>query len=185
VLGAGSVGLLATMALRARELEVTTLSLEEAPSIHSQLVEAVGARYISTRRQALSDAARQHGPFDLIFEATGYSPLVFEAMDVLGRNGVLVLSSVTEGSRKVDVPADAINLSFVLGNKAMIGTVNAAREHFEAGVHDMAYIEALYPDWLARLITDRVTGLEQFPSALQLLEGGKETIKVVVEIASI
>ena len=55
-------------------------------------------------------------------------------MQALGKNGVLVLSSVTGGDHKIEVPADAINLEFVLGNKVMVGTVNANREHFEMGV---------------------------------------------------
>lgn len=50
---------------------------------------------------------------------------------------VLVLSSVTGGDRKVEVPADKINLDFVWGNKVMVGTVNANREYFEIGVKDI------------------------------------------------
>ena len=73
-----------------------------------------------------------------MFEATGYSPLVFEAMECLGKNGVLILASVTGGNRSIPVPADLINLGFVLGNKVVVGTVNANREYFEAGVYDLA-----------------------------------------------
>jgi threonine dehydrogenase-like Zn-dependent dehydrogenase len=62
-------------------------------------------------------ASAARGPFDLIYEATGFSPLVFEAMEVLGKNGVLVLANVTGGDRTVEVPADCINLGFVVGNK--------------------------------------------------------------------
>ena len=85
------------------------------------------------------------GPFDLVFEATGYSPIVFDSMLALGKNGVLVLSSVTGGDRRVEVPADRLNLGFVLGNKVMVGTVNANREYFEAGVRDMSQAELEYP----------------------------------------
>ena len=46
-----------------------------------------------------------HGPFDLIIEGTGYSPLVFDAMESLARNGVLVLLSVTGGDRHIEIPA--------------------------------------------------------------------------------
>ena len=146
VLGAGTIGLLATMALRSRGLEVFTLGLDEPPYLNSDLVEALGATYLSTRRHTLSEIAEHHGRFDLVFEATGFSPLVFEAMCVLlGRNGVIVLSSVTGGSRRVEVPSDAINLDFVLGNKVMVGTVNANRAHFEAGVRDLAVTEAQHP----------------------------------------
>ncbi|MGE0128242.1 MAG: hypothetical protein AB7U82_09190 [Blastocatellales bacterium] len=91
------------------------------------------------------EAPKKDGPFDIIFEATSYSPVVFESMQALGKNGVLVLSSVTGGDRRVEVPADKINLEFVLGDKVMVGTVNANREYFEMGARDMAQAEAEYP----------------------------------------
>ncbi len=74
--------------------------------------------------------------------------MVFDSMQILGKNGVLVLLSVTGGNRRVEVPADKLNLDFVLGNRVMAGTVNANREHFEMGVKDMAQAEAEYPGWL-------------------------------------
>jgi len=79
------------------------------------------------------------------------------------------------------VPSDAINLDFVLGNKVMFGTVNANREHFEAGVHDPAFAEVHYPGWLSRLLTHPVQGLDRFDEALGLL-GAPGVIKVFVEI---
>jgi glucose 1-dehydrogenase len=182
VLGAGTIGLLATMALRNRGLEVITFGLDEAPYLNSDLVEALGARYVSTRARTVPQIAEEHGQFDLIFEATGFSPLVFEAMCLLlGKNGVIVLSSVTGGSKRVEVPSDAINLDFVLGNKVMVGTVNANRVHFEAGVRDLVIAEAQYPGWLGRLLTHPVRGLESFDEALRLL-GTLGAIKVYVEI---
>lgn len=182
VLGAGTVGLLATMGLRLRGLEVITAGLDEPPYLNSDLVGDIGGQYISTKVMSLEEAAREHGPFDIIFEATGFSPIVFEAMQHLGKNGVLVLSSVTGGDRKVEVPADAINLDFVLGNKVMVGTVNANRENFELGVRDMALAESQYPGWLARLLTHRVDGLSSCPQAFELL-GSEGVIKVYVEVA--
>ena len=183
VLGAGTIGLLATLALRNRGLQVTTFGLDPAPYLNSDLVEALGARYISTRQTSLADAAATDGRFDLVFEATGFSPIVFDAMHTLvAKNGILVLSSVTGGNRSVEVPADQVNLDFVLGNKAMIGTVNANREHFEAGVRDMAMAEAQWPGWLGRLLTHRVDGLSGCPQAFDLLTSA-ENIKVYVEVA--
>jgi threonine dehydrogenase-like Zn-dependent dehydrogenase len=183
VLGTGTIGLLATAVLRARGLEVFAFARTPAPSLNADLVEGLGARYVSTKEMTISEAAAAHGQFDLIFEATGFSPLVFEAMCVLlGKNGVLVLSSVTGGMRRVEVAADAINLDFVLGNKVMVGTVNANRDHFEAGVRDLAVLEASYPGWLSRLLTHRVEGLDQWPEAFEHL-GAPGAIKVYLEIA--
>jgi threonine dehydrogenase-like Zn-dependent dehydrogenase len=183
VLGAGTIGLLATLVLRLRGLKVVTLALEEPPYLNSELVEALGAHYLSTSNMTLADASAKHGPFDLMFEATGFSPLVFEAMGVLGQNGVLILSSVTGGDRRVEVPADSLNLGFVLGNKVMVGTVNAGRENYEAAVRDLVMTESQYPGWLSRLLTHPVNGLDNYDQAFRLLTGGSGPIKVFIEVA--
>ena len=57
VLGAGTIGLLATLLLRLRGLEVVTIALEEKPYLNSDLVEAIGARYVSTREASLAATA--------------------------------------------------------------------------------------------------------------------------------
>jgi threonine dehydrogenase-like Zn-dependent dehydrogenase len=183
VLGAGTIGLLATMSLRMRDLEVTTFGRKPAPYRNSDLLASIGARYVSTDQMSIKDAAAAHGPFDLMFEATGSAPVVFQAMEHLGKNGVLVLSSVTGGGRQVQVPADQINLGFVLGNKVMVGTVNANRTYFEAGVYDMSRAELEYPGWLARLLTHPIDGLERYREMMRTLTEEKDAIKVYVEVA--
>jgi threonine dehydrogenase-like Zn-dependent dehydrogenase len=185
VMGAGTIGLLATLVLRLRGMEVTTFGLSPKPYLNSDLIEAIGARYQSTADLPILEGAKKYGPFDLIFEATGYSPVVFESMQALGKNGVLVLSSVTGGDRRVEVPADKINLEFVLGNKVMVGTVNANREYFEMGVRDLAQAEAEYPGWLARLLTHPVKGLENYRALFEKLTTAKGAIKVFCEVADL
>jgi threonine dehydrogenase-like Zn-dependent dehydrogenase len=184
VVGAGTIGLLAAMALRLRGLDVTVFALTRKPYLNSDLVEALGARYESTRDIPLIDGAQKYGPFDIVFEATGYAPIVFEAMQALGKNGVLVLSSVTGGNNRVEVPADKINLDFVLGNKVMVGTVNANREYFEMGVKDLAQAEAEYPGWLPRLLTHPVKGLENYRELIDTLTTARSAIKVFCEVAA-
>ena len=90
-------------------------------------------------------------------------------MECLGKNGVLVLASVTGGDREHSVPADKINLDFVLGNKLVVGTVNANREYFEAGVYDFARVELEFPGWLPKLLTHPVTELENYQEMTQTL----------------
>jgi glucose 1-dehydrogenase len=92
VMGAGTIGLLATLVLRLRGLEVTTFGLTRKPYRNSDLIEAIGGRYESTSDVPILEGAKQYGPFDLIFEATGYSPIVFDSARALGKNGVLFLS---------------------------------------------------------------------------------------------
>jgi threonine dehydrogenase-like Zn-dependent dehydrogenase len=182
VMGAGTIGLLATLALRLRGLQVTTFARKARPTLNSELVEAVGASYESTAEVPILEGARKHGPFDLILEGTGTSQVVFESMQALGKNGVLVLASVTGGNNKLEIKADQINLEFVLGNKVMVGTVNANREYFETGVKDMAQAEAEYPGWLGRLLTHRVVGLQNYRELLDQLTNAKGAIKVFCEI---
>lgn len=183
VMGAGTIGLLAALVLRLRGLEVTVFGKTPKPYLNSDLLEAIGARYETTDNLTVLEGAKKYGPFDIIFEATGYSPIVFESMQALGKNGVLVLSSVTGGDRKVEVPADKINLEFVLGNKVMVGTVNANREYFEMGVSDMAQAQAEYPCWLKKLLTHPVKGLENYGELFDKLTNAKGAIKVFCEIA--
>src|SRR6266540_583662 len=176
VMGAGTIGLLATLILRLRGLAVTTFGLTPRPYLNSDLLEELGARYVSTQETPLLEEAGRSGPYDIIFEATGFSPVVFESMRALGKNGVLVLSSVTGGNREVTVPADRINLEFVLGNKVMVGTVNANREYFESGVKDMAQAESQYTGWLSKLLTHPVRGLESYGQLFENLNGAKGAI---------
>jgi threonine dehydrogenase-like Zn-dependent dehydrogenase len=182
VVGAGTLGLLATLILRLRGLEITTLARTEPPTPNSELVEALGTRYVSMRRVPLKEAAREYGPFDIIFEATGASIIAFESMEALGKNGVLVMTGISGGDRMIEIPGDHIMLGFVLGNKVAVGSVNANRTHFERGVQDMALAEAHYPSWLARLLTHPVQGLDNYQEMIRLLTEEKNAVKVFVKV---
>lgn len=183
VLGAGTIGLQATLALRLRGLQVCAFGRTKPPYLNSQLLNQIGACYHSTQDVTLTESSGDHGPFDLIIEATGYSPLVFEAMNILGKNGVLVLSSVTGGGRSVEIPSDKINMGFVLGNKVVVGTVNANREYFELGVKDFSQAEMQWPGWLSKLLTHPIGGLENYQDIIPFLTKGKNVIKAFVQVA--
>ena len=182
VLGAGTLGLLASVFLRLRGMQVTTFGLQEAPYLNSDLLEQIGARYISTKAMSLKDASAKFGPFDFILEGTGYSPLVFEAMEVLAKDGVLAMVSITGADRKIEIPADRINQGFVLGNKVALGSVNASHEDFERAVLDLSEAELSYPGWLAKLLTHPVKGLGNYVELMDTLTMAKGAIKVFCEV---
>ena len=119
VLGSGQIGLLATMMLKLRGMEVYTLATKPGPHRKSEIVEAYGASYVSTRKTSLADLARQVGKPDLIFEATGNAEVCFRAMEVLAFNGALIWTSITGGKHEVTIDAAKINLEWVLGNKLL------------------------------------------------------------------
>jgi hypothetical protein len=96
---------------------------------------------------------------------------------------VLVLASITGGDRKAEINSDRINQGFVLGNKVMVGTVNAAPSDFQSGVDDLIKAEAIFPGWLSQLLTTPVHGLENFEEMIRQLTENRDAIKVYVEVA--
>jgi threonine dehydrogenase-like Zn-dependent dehydrogenase len=182
VMGAGTLGLLASLVLRLRGLQVTTFGRSKRPYLNADLLEAIGAEYVSTAERRIGEVAGADG-YDVIFEGTGSSAVVFESMQAVAKNGVLVLTSITGGGRTLEVPADRINLDFVLGNKVMVGSVNASRENFETGVRDMSQAEAEYPGWLRRLMTDPVRGLQNYAELFDRLQNPNGAIKIYCEVA--
>src|SRR6266496_1076848 len=183
VLGSGTVGLLTALVARLRGLELTVYSLPQKPYRNAELVESLGGVYASSQETTLAQLGEERGPFDLIFDATGFSPIIWEAAEVLGKNGVLVLASITGGDRKAEINSDKINQGFVLGNKVMVGTVNAAPADFRSGVDDLIKAEALYPGWLGQLLTHPIRGLENFDEMIRTLTEDRDAIKVYVEVA--
>ena len=71
----------------------------------------------------------------------------------------------------------------MLGNKVMVGTVNASRADFESGVTDLIRAGALYPGWLERLLTTPIHGLENYAEMIERLTNPDGDIKVFVEVA--
>src|SRR6266498_3946432 len=59
VLGAGTIGLLATLVLRLRGVDVTVFGLTRKPYLNADLLEAIGARYESTSDLSVIAGSRQ------------------------------------------------------------------------------------------------------------------------------
>jgi threonine dehydrogenase-like Zn-dependent dehydrogenase len=182
VLGAGQIGLLATMMLKLRGLEVYTVATKPGPHRKAEIAEAYGATYVSTRDTPLAELAGRVGKPDLIFEATGNAEVCFRAMEVLAHNGALVWTSITGGKHEVSLDAAKINLEWVLGNKLLVSSVNGNRRHFELGIQALSHGEHTYPGVTERILTDPVDGLDNYREMMRLLED-KEALKVYVNVA--
>jgi threonine dehydrogenase-like Zn-dependent dehydrogenase len=179
VLGAGPIGLAGTLLLRSRDMEVVTMARRPAPHEAATIVEASGARYVSSQHVELRALAAELPPLDLIFEATGSAEPAFAAMEVLGTNGVLMLISGVGGNAELTVPAAAIYRSLMVGNKVVAGSVNSAREDFELAVQDLARWEQLWPGLASRFITRRLHGLADYARILDKPAGD---IKTVIDV---
>lgn len=174
VLGAGPIGLLATMILRNKGIDTYTLARSERNSAKARLVEKTGAIYINAREEPIQTLPDKLGNIDIIIEATGNANIAFQAMNILGINGILALTSITGGNGKLEIDADSMNLGIVLGNKVIFGTVNANKRYFEMGIEQFSRWQEL----MKEMITRRVT-LENFELALKREDGD---IKTIIEV---
>jgi threonine dehydrogenase-like Zn-dependent dehydrogenase len=180
VLGAGPVGLLGAMALGAQGMKTFVYSREPAPGPKSDLVESIGATYVSATTDSFEDLARKAGNIDVVYEASGASRASFELMRYLGSNAVFVFTGVPGRKAPVEVDTDLIMRRLVLNNQVVFGTVNAGRDAFEAAIRDLGRFEERWPKAPRSIVTTRVP-LEEIDR--DLLLGGPGGIKTVVRIA--
>lgn len=175
VLGVGPIGLLATAILRHMGLDTFALATNRQGNFKAQLVENIGATYLSTAEDPIITLAEKLGNLDLIIEATGSSTVAFQAMTILGTNGVLCLTGVSGGDKKLEVASDSLNLGLVLGNKTVFGTVNANRKDWDQGIAHLGDFQRKWPGLIERMITRRLP-LEHFAEGLSRRAGDVKTV---------
>jgi threonine dehydrogenase-like Zn-dependent dehydrogenase len=96
---------------------------------------------------------------------------------------VLVWTSITGGDRAVEIPSDKINIEWVLGNKLLVGSVNANKTHFESGIKDLALGEVMYPGVIARILTNPVDGFDNYQELMRLLVEEPTALKVYMNVS--
>ncbi len=145
VLGAGAVGLLATLLLRLRDIDTYVVDRSDDGGPKSQLIAQLGAQHISTKSEPMSAVARAIGGVDVVIEATGFAPLIFEAAPLLKPNGVVSLLGISGSAGEVPVDARAFNNSMVLGNQLIFGSVNAGEADFRSGTEHLRHAQQRWP----------------------------------------
>jgi threonine dehydrogenase-like Zn-dependent dehydrogenase len=180
IAGLGPIGLLAALALTLRGARVCGLDIVPADTPRPAWLREIGGDYINGQEIHPDQIRHEHGPMQLLFEATGVPSLAFNLLDALDLNGVYILTGIPGNSRTIQLPAAELIRQLVLDNQLMIGSVNAARGHFQVAVNDLEHAEGRWPGLLERLITQRCPPEE----AEQLLEHHPaDEIKAVVEWA--
>ena len=178
VAGLGPIGLLAAMILRLHNAEVYGLDVVDMNTARPIWLEAIGGHYVDGRQVKADKVDDDLGPMEFIFEATGIPKLEFNLMDALARDGAYVLTGIPGRNRPERLPDAALIREFVLDNKLMLGSVNAARGHFQMAVDDLANAHRRWGDLIPKLITQRYPHTD-FADALQHL--APDEIKVVLE----
>jgi len=179
ITGAGNMGVIAAFLARLRDLETLVYSKGEAEGVVGAILAELGCEYVDANATSLRDAAERTGAPDIAIEATGFSPLAWEAAGITAVNGVTCLLSVTQGGRTTEIPSDELNTRMVLGNRLVFGSVNAHRRDFDEGVNTMRRVREQWPGLLERFITHR-RPLDDFAEGLR--GAPADELKTVLEV---
>lgn len=156
ITGAGPIGLLAAMIGAARGLQVHVLDrVEDGPK--PQLVKDLGGSYHTDPVEQVIDKIEP----DIIIEGTGATPVIKAALANPKPYAITVLTGISDEGKEETVDLGTINRTAVLGNAAIVGSVNANLRHYEAAAEALAAADHA---WLERLVTRRVP-LEKFADA--------------------
>ncbi len=170
VVGAGAIGMLSTFLLRLAGVEVWTASIEP----QADLVDACGARYISTSDVTLATLGADVGGFDLVISAVPDAQVMADSLGLLRRSGVACLLGIDGRNQTVGIDGAVLGLAAVLENRVLFGSVNAHRQDWLAGVWALDRAYARWPDALESFVGLRVP-LDRFAEAFDY-RGGKATL---------
>jgi threonine dehydrogenase-like Zn-dependent dehydrogenase len=178
VAGLGPIGLLAALVLRLRGAEVYGLDIVDADTPRPAWLQEIGGHYIDGRQIPADKVEASIGAMNLIFEATGVAALEFNLLDALAMDGIYVLTGIPSGNRPLEIPGATLVRRLVLGNQVMLGSVNAARGHFQMAVDDLVHADERWKGHAAKLITDHYPWSD-FETAFTQHPAGE--IKTVIE----
>ena len=155
VLGAGPIGILGAMALIANGFKTYVYSRMQKPNPKAQLLESIGATYISSELETPDQLAERVGNIDLIYEGIGKADLSFDVLRVLGQNGIFIFTGIPAPGSVIKAAGNDIMRNIVLKNQAVIGTVNADRCAFQNAIRDLGIFQERWPAAIKSLITGR------------------------------
>ncbi|HLM70000.1 MAG TPA: glucose 1-dehydrogenase [Thermoplasmata archaeon] len=177
VAGTGAIGMLAAFVLRVRGYDVVAIDRHDDSTIAARLLARVGASHANVAN-GFAPLADRH--FDLVVEATGSVALDFTLVDRLGPNGVLVLTGIPDpAAPPTSVAGGALFRDVVLGNQAIVGSVNANRTYFESGLRDLTVFEQRWSGAVGEMISAR-RPIEEFGPVFEARGGG--TVKTVLTV---
>ncbi|MBB2891483.1 glucose 1-dehydrogenase [Flexivirga oryzae] len=170
VTGAGSIGLLAAMIGTQRGLDVHVLD-RVTEGLKPDLVGDLGATYHS---ENVDQVIKSVEP-DVVIEGTGATPVLGAVLANPKPYAITVLTGISDPGEQETLDLGTINRSTVLGNSAVVGSVNANLRHYRAAAEALAAADL---GWLERLVTRRVP-LEKFADAFAAQQ---DDVKVVLTI---
>ncbi len=178
VAGLGPIGLLAGLILSLRGAILLGLDVVDPNSARAQIFKAMGGTYINDREVNISTFQKKYPDIKMIVEAAGIAKLDFDLLEMLGINGVFVLTGVPGDQRPINVDGADIMRKLVLKNQVMLGSVNASIDHFKMGIADLEAASKKWPGLVQKMISQKIP-YAQFEKAFS--EHSPDEIKVVIQ----
>jgi threonine dehydrogenase-like Zn-dependent dehydrogenase len=169
VTGAGPIGLLAALLGVQRGFDVHVFDIFE-DGLKPSLVRALGATYHHGR---LSESGLSP---DIAIDCSGSATVIEEVVKIGGPGGVTCLVGFPRAGTSTQLDLGLAALQFVLGNRVLLGSMNANARHFSQAA---AALTAADPAWLERMLTRRIP-LEQYR---EMLPYRPDDVKIVLDFA--
>jgi len=170
VTGAGPIGLLAALRLRANNLEVHVLDRADTGP-KPDLVHAMGGTYHT------GSALDLNFDPDIIVECTGVGAVIADSIRKIGSGGIICLTGVGSGGIESRAVGD-VGKAAVLKNNLIVGSVNANKRHWYRAGQNLAKSDR---EWLGRLITRR----EKPENFQQALVRQPDDVKVIIQFSDV
>jgi glucose 1-dehydrogenase len=170
VIGTGAIGMLSTYLLRLAGIDVWTAGLDA----QVDLVTACDAHYVSTNDVPLAALRDEVGGFDLVIAAVPDAQVMADTLGLLRRSGIACLLGIDGRAQAVELDGPVLGVDAVLENRVLVGSVNAHRQDWLAGVDALDRAHERWPGALETLVGLRVP-LDRFAEAFAY-RGGKATL---------
>ncbi len=171
VVGTGPIGTFFSLLLTTYGFNVYMLNRRDPSPAESEIAETIDATFYNTSKGYLGLPRA-----DIVVDTSGYPSAFMPLLSRMNKNGILVLFGTSSNdSAKVD--AEMVT-SIVENNIAVIGSVNASKEHFVEAVNYLTMWKERYGTLLSKMITS-VVSPEQAIEALTRKSSGE--IKTVIK----
>lgn len=183
VVGAGSLGLLATALLRLRGVStyVADIVPEDSPKVH--LLGDMGARYMNakekTPKELVEVCCSVTGNLDIILEAAGAAATAVELINYMSRSSIYVMTGIPREKLPMRLDAAQLVRQIVRYNQVIVGSVNSNRRHFEMAIQDIPEIGEKFGNMMNEMIT-HCFKLGDYKKAFTFDD--KNHIKTVIEV---
>lgn len=177
IAGLGPIGLLGAMVLSLKGAKVLGLDIVDEKTSRPQILKELGGSYINAKNRSINDIQKEYQQIDLILEAAGIAHLDFDLFNLLGINGVYVLTGVPSEGKPLSVDGSHIMKQIVMKNQVIVGSVNANLENFHQAVKDLENGLARWGSVIPKIISHKVN-YKDFKNVLS--KHTSDEIKVVI-----